>query len=104
MNTLVLAGIAIVLLIGFALTVAVVSGRRMMREQGPLRLYRVAEAKGLQMPGATSVTEVREAAYAARRCAGCMSQARCDTMLESRDFDGLRFICPNTPFLDRLVR
>jgi hypothetical protein len=73
-----------------------------LRDKGPLRLHRLAEARGLRIPAAGSEHEARAAALAARRCVGCSSHGACDRMLEARDLAGLRGICPNAEYLDRL--
>jgi hypothetical protein len=102
MTTLAIAGIA--LLFSFVAYVAFTSAQRMMRDRGTLQLYRLAEARGLELLPSSSELDLRAAAQAARRCAGCASQERCDAYLQNRDYGGLRDICPNTPFLDRLAR
>jgi hypothetical protein len=94
---------AIVFLLAFAVYVAVHSGMRMARDRGPLRLYRLARAQALEFPAAESEADVRAGALAARRCASCAVQERCDAYLAKTDYAALRRICPNTAFLDRLA-
>lgn len=97
--------IAVLVLLGTcAAWIAVRSALRAMRDESPLRLSRLVEGKGLALAGARSEAEVRSAALAARRCATCASHARCDVHLDARDYDGLRDICPNTLFIDRLAK
>lgn len=102
MNAFTVGAIVIGLILAFAVYLGVTSGLRMFRDKGPLRLYRLAEGKGLRLPGPPGEADVRAAALAARRCAGCTAHDRCDGYLERADYDGLRRICPNTAYLDRL--
>lgn len=95
---------ALVFLLAFAVYASVNSAMRVARDRGPLRLYRLARAQGLRFPGPESEAEVRAGALAARRCASCAVQERCDAYLAKADYAGLRRICPNTAFLDRLAK
>ena len=93
---------AIAVLFASALYAAVVTGRRMMREDGRLRLFDAVRGQGLALPGPLNESEVHEAALAARRCAACAGHARCDELLAAGDWNALREICPNTAYIDRL--
>lgn len=101
-NTIAVA--SVVFLFAFAVYAAANSAMRIVRDRGPLRLYRFARAQGLEFPGAESEAQMRAGALAARRCANCAVQERCDACLAKGDYAGLRRICPNAAFLDRLAR
>lgn len=92
----------IAVLLAFALYAAVVTGRRMMRADGRLRLFDAVRGQDLALPGPQNETAVHDAALAVRRCVVCAQHARCDTLLAARDWNALREICPNTAYIDRL--
>jgi hypothetical protein len=72
--------------------------RRMMRDDGQLRLTRALEAQGLALPLEGELA-IRHAAHAVRRCVACREHEACDRMLAAHDWDGLREICPNTSYI-----
>jgi len=92
----------IAVLLAAALYAAFVIGRRVMRDDGRLRLVEAVHGRGLALPGSEDETCVHDAALAARRCVACAAHERCDELLAARDWNGLRAICPNTGYIDRL--
>ncbi len=101
MSELAIAAVALGLL-ALAAYCLITVGARMMRHKGPLRLHRLAAAKGVALPEGASEHDARAAALATRRCAGCASHERCDELLAARDFAALDAICPNAGYLERL--
>ena len=72
--------------------------RRMMRDDGRLRLHEALDARGLALP-LEGELELHEAACAVRRCVACREHEACDRLLAARDWEGLREICPNTTYI-----
>jgi hypothetical protein len=72
--------------------------RRMMRDDGQLRLTQVLGARGLALPLEGDL-QIRNAALAVRRCVACREHEACDRLLAARDWEGLREICPNTTYI-----
>jgi len=104
MNTLlaVLLG-TIAALLGVALYAAVAMGRRILRDDGRLRLVEAVHGRGLALPGPENETCVHDAALAVRRCVACAAHERCDVLLAARDWNGLRAICPNSAYIELLA-
>jgi hypothetical protein len=103
MSTLTVVSLGIIaLFLAAALYAAIATGRRMLRDAGPLRLFRLTQARGLALPVAEDEAGIRAVAVAARRCAGCAEHEECDRLLAGRNFGALARICPNTRYVDRL--
>jgi hypothetical protein len=81
---------------------ALVSGWRLFRGDGRLRLIEAVRGQGLTLPAMDTQRAARDGARATRRCLSCASHARCDDILAARDWNALREICPNTLHIDRL--
>jgi hypothetical protein len=94
MTALLLLGV-----IGYGLFV---ESRRMLRDDGRLRLRRMLVRNGVRP--ATVADEYYEAARATRRCVACADKARCDAWLASRRRDGFDAFCPNAAFISRHAR
>ena len=90
--------LVLVALAGFA----VLRARRLLRDDGRLRLPEVLRGQGLALPQDGSDADMRALAIATRRCVACAEHARCDELLAARDWDRLREICPNSAYLSRL--
>lgn len=82
----------------------ITGARRMLRDDGPLRLGQVLRARGLPLPNAGSPLEVAAAAQATRRCLACSEQHRCDIAIAERDWDRLAEICPNHGYIEGRAR
>ena len=80
---------------------AFLSARELNRDDGRLRLKEVARARRLARPSQTEAAMHAEA-LAVRRCLVCQRKKRCDELAAARDWEALRAICPNTPYLDSL--
>lgn len=89
----------LILLIALAVWLSVGLSRR---DDGGLRLLEAARGQGVALPEPDSTTAVHAGALAVRRCVLCTEHSRCDALLDARDWDSLREICPNTDYLDRL--
>jgi hypothetical protein len=94
MTALLLLGV-----IGYGLFV---ESRRMLRDDGRLRLRRMLVRNGVRP--ATVADEYYEAARATRRCVACADKARCDAWLASHRRDGFDAFCPNAAFISRHAR
>jgi hypothetical protein len=81
---------------------AVVDGWRLFHSDGRLRLDEAVRGQGLALPPLNTERAARDAAVATRRCLACASHARCDDLLAQREWNTLREICPNTPYIDSL--
>jgi hypothetical protein len=94
--------IVIAMLLGACIYAAAVSGWRMARHDGRLRLAEALQGQRLSMPGSERPAAVLALGTATRRCILCAEHARCDKALEAADWNTLREICPNTAYIDRL--
>ena len=77
------------------------AARRMLRDEGPLRLAQVLRARKLSLPNPRSNAETLAAAHAVRRCAACAEHRRCDIAIAERDWKRLEAFCPNTGYIAR---
>ena len=100
-NGIVLGVGAILLLaiIGYGM---LVESRRMLRDDGRLRLRRMLARNGVR--SAAVATEYYETARATRRCVACADKARCDAWLASHRREGFEAFCPNAAFISRTAR
>jgi hypothetical protein len=73
--------------------------RRMVREDGPLRLTEMLKARGLSLP-LDGEMSLRRAAMATRRCVLCAEHERCDRIIAAQDWKKLREICPNEAYIE----
>jgi len=80
---------------------AVADGWRLFHSDGRLRLYEALRGQGLALPPINTEHAARDAAVATRRCLACASHAQCDELLAQHEWNALREICPNTPYIDR---
>jgi hypothetical protein len=105
MDTLV-TGVAIVAVLGLIAAVAapalVLAWRRVMGQEGPLRLAQALRRRALAPEDATG--QERAFAVAARRCALCSSVEECDAWLATGAREGSEHFCPNATFLENLER
>jgi len=101
MSALVAVFLGVVVLVLFVYAVFVI-GRRLIRDDGRLRLVDRLRGQGLALPATKNEAVLRAGAFAVRRCVACAGHARCDELLAARDWDALREICPNTPYIDSL--
>lgn len=67
--------------------------RRMLHDDGRLRLRRVLARQGMTLAAAPASD--CEKALAARACVACGEKARCDAWLASRRRAGFAAFCPN---------
>ena len=81
---------------------AFLSARELYRDDGRLRLKEVARARRLALHPPQTEAATHADALAVRRCLVCQRKKRCDELAAARDWDALRAICPNTPYLDSL--
>jgi hypothetical protein len=95
-------GMAALLLLGTIGYGVFVESRRMLRDDGRLRLRRMLVRNGVRP--ATVAGEYCETARATRRCVGCADKARCDAWLASHRREGFDAFCPNAAFILRHVR
>lgn len=77
--------------------------KQMLNDDGRQRLQEVLAAQGLALPMGEGEMAVRLAAQAVRRCVGCNQQARCDAVIASKDWQGLKEICPNSGYIALLA-
>ena len=90
----------LVLLVLLALAgFAVLRARRLLRDDGRLRLPEVLRGQGRALPYDDSEAGMRALAIAARRCVACAEHARCDELLAAHDWHRLREICPNSHYV-----
>lgn len=94
-------GMAALLLLGF-IGYLFVESRRMLRDDGRLRLRRMLVRNGVRP--ATVASEYYETARATRRCVACADKARCDAWLASHRRGGFDAFCPNAAFISRHAR
>jgi hypothetical protein len=94
--------IAIAMVLGAGIYAAAVSGWRMLRHDGRLRLTEALQGQRLALPESERPAAVRALGTATRRCILCAEHARCDKALEAGDWNTLREICPNTAYIDGL--
>jgi hypothetical protein len=79
--------------------------RRMLRDDGPLRLAQVLRARKLSLPYPRGDAETLAAAHAVRRCVSCAEHRRCDVAIAERDWKRLDDFCPNAGTIaDRAIR
>lgn len=90
------------LVLGFGVYAAVVLGRRMLHDEGPLRLNEVLRRHGLGFPDLGTHGAAYEAALAVRRCVACSRKADCDRWLAAGGGDGFEAFCPNAGYIARL--
>lgn len=95
-------GIGALLLMGFIGYGLFVESRRMLRDDGRLRLRRMLVRHGVR-PAAVA-TEYYEIARATRRCVACADKARCDAWLASHRHEGSEDFCPNAAFISHSAR
>jgi hypothetical protein len=79
------------------------TGRRMLRDAGRLRLFELLGARGLALPAAEGEATARDSALAVRRCAACHAHAECDRLLATRDWQRLQQICPNATYVENVA-
>jgi hypothetical protein len=82
---------------------ALVIGRRLIRDDGRMRLAERLRGRGLALPQTNDETVLRASASAVRRCVACPAHERCDAALAAQDWKALRAICPNTTFIEALA-
>lgn len=95
-------GIGALLLLGFVGYGVFVEARRMLRDDGRLRLRRMLVRHGV--PPAAVANEYYEVARATRRCVACADKARCDAWLAAHRREGSEDFCPNAAFISRSAR
>jgi hypothetical protein len=100
-NGIVLGMTAILLLavVGYGIFV---ESRRILRDDGRLRLRRMLARNGVR--SASVATEYYEIARATRRCVACADKARCDAWLASHRHEGFDAFCPNAAFISNHAR
>lgn len=101
MSTLIAVFLGVVVLVLFVYA-AFVIGRRLIRDDGRLRLVERLRGQGLELPVTKNEAVLRAGAFAVRRCVACAGHERCDELLAARDWNALRDICPNTAYIDSL--
>lgn len=74
----------------------VVSTRRVLRDDGNLRLSPMLHRYGVDL---SSASDHYHAALATRRCIACSDKARCDAWLRSGKREGVESFCPNASFV-----
>ena len=96
------------LTVGFVVLITVLLGagaalawRRVMSDDGRLRLWEAMRRRGLAAEDATG--QERQLAVAGRRCVMCSSQEECQHWLETRS-DAPGDFCPNATFMENLAR
>ena len=85
-----------------ALPALVLAWRRVMHQEGPLRLAQAMRRHALKPEDAAG--QERAFAVAARRCALCSSPEECDAWLATGAREGSEAFCPNATFLENLER
>jgi hypothetical protein len=95
-------GMGALLLLGAIGYGVFVESRRMLHDDGRLRLRRMLVRNGVRP--ATVASEYYETARATRRCVACADKARCDAWLASHRRDGFDAFCPNAAFISRHAR
>ena len=101
-NGIVLGMAALLLLVvmmGYGLFV---ESRRMLRDDGRLRLRRMLVRNGVR-PGSVA-NEYYAIAHATRRCVACVDKARCDAWLAAHRREGFEAFCPNASFIAHSAR
>ena len=95
-NSIVLGMAALLLLalIGYGLFV---ESRRMLRDDGRLRLRRMLVRNGVRPSSVAN--DYYGVARATRRCVACADKARCDAWLASHKREGFEHFCPNASFI-----
>jgi hypothetical protein len=101
MNDLV-AGLTVLLALAGIAAFAVLRTRRLMRDDGRLRLPEVLRGQGLVPAPVDGDAGARALGIATRRCVACAHHARCDALLAARDWQRLVEICPNRAYFDAL--
>jgi len=100
MNALLITVLAV--LLSLAALAAFVSGRRVIRDDGRLRLLEMMQRRGAALPEPLSEPAVRNQAHALRVCVTCPNKDLCDEWLRgSRTGDSYAF-CPNTHYIEQL--
>jgi Family of unknown function (DUF6455) len=92
----------VLLLLGLFGYAILVESRRLLRDDGRLRLRRMLVRNGVR-PAAVA-TEYHEMARATRRCVACADKARCDAWLAAHRHEGFEAFCPNAAFISRSAR
>ena len=100
-NSIVL-GMGALLLLGLIAYGMFVMTRRMLQDDGRLRLRRMLVRHGVR-PGAVA-SEYYEIARATRRCVACADKAQCDTWLAAHRREGFEGFCPNASLIERCAR
>ncbi|HVL34285.1 MAG TPA: DUF6455 family protein [Burkholderiales bacterium] len=103
MNATLAALALLAALLGAIAIFAIIAGRRLLEDRGPLRLRRMLERRGAdaeQVLGTGSYA----AAVATRRCVACRDQAACDAWLASGRREGAAEFCPNAAFVETAAR
>ena len=95
-------GMGALLLLGLIAYGMFVMSRRMLQDDGRLRLRRMLVRHGVR-PGAVA-SEYYEIARATRRCVACGDKPRCDAWLASHRREGSEAFCPNAAFIARSAR
>lgn len=101
-NSIVLAMAALLLLLALIGYGLFVESRRMLRDDGRLRLKRMLVRNGVR-PSAVA-NEYYAVARATRRCVACADKARCDAWLAAHRREGYEDFCPNAAFIAHNAR
>lgn len=98
MNTFLIA--VSTLLLGAAVLVAFVAGRRMVRHTGRVRLIEVMQHRGANLRYPLDEADARYHAHAVRICIACSNRRLCDEHLcAGRPADSYA-ICPNARYIE----
>jgi len=101
-NSIVLGMAALLLLLAMIGYGLFVESRRMLRDDGRLRLRRMLVRNGVRPSSVAN--EYYEVARATRRCVACADKARCDAWLASHQHKGYEAFCPNAGFIAHSAR
>jgi hypothetical protein len=101
MENVITLGIVVVLLGLFGYTMFAES-RRMLSDDGRLRLRRMLARRRVHIDVAAAGNY--ESARATRRCVACADKAQCDAWLASHQREGSEAFCPNASFIYHAAR
>jgi len=101
MANIITLGTALLLfgLFGFAMYL---ESRRMLRDDGRLRLRRMLARRRVHL--AADAAGNYASARATRRCVACVDKAQCDAWLASHQREGSEAFCPNASFIYHAAR
>ncbi|TAK82073.1 MAG: hypothetical protein EPO20_23650 [Betaproteobacteria bacterium] len=100
MNALLIALITV--LVSLAALAVFVSGRRVVRDTGRLRLTEVMQYRGASLPDPLDEAGARYHAHAVRICIACPNKPLCDEWLRAgRPANSCAF-CPNAHYIEHL--